>query len=120
MMERMLDYPFGLQLWIAWMGIVNLASVLFLRRVQARWVLGAFLGAGALMNVLYAVNGCNRLLGLGHVVFWTPLVLYLWRQHPRQQPGVFHSWLSVVLATNVASLVVDYADVLRYVLGERS
>ncbi|HWP67003.1 MAG TPA: hypothetical protein VNO26_13975 [Candidatus Limnocylindria bacterium] len=115
----MLDYPAWLQLWIAWMGLVNLASVGFLRHVQARWVLGAFLAAGALMNLLYATNGFNRLLGLGHVVFWTPLVVYLWRQRPELQPGPLRAWLSAVLATNTTSLLVDYADVARYLLGDR-
>lgn len=120
MMEHILRYPLWLQAWIAWMGLVNSAAVVFLRHVQARWALAAFVGAALLMQTLYTLNGFNRLLGLGHVVFWTPLVVYLARQRPRLEPGsAVRVWVTILLVTNVTSLVVDYIDVIRYLLGER-
>jgi len=121
MFEQMLTFPIWVQAWIGWMMVVNLAAVLFLGRVQARWVLAAFAGAAVLMEILFAVNGFNRLLGLGHVVFWTPLVVYLARQRPRLEPGsAFRAWITVVLATNSLSLLVDYVDVIRWALGDRT
>lgn len=120
MLEHMLNYPGWLQVWIAWLGVANLSSVLFLRGVQARWVLVAFLGAGTLMSILFAVNGFNRLLGLAHIVFWTPLLIYLWRERTSLPPDGFRAWITMVIATNATSLVVDYTDVVRYLLGDRS
>lgn len=37
MMEHILRSPLWLQAWVAWMGLVNSAAVVFLRHVQARW-----------------------------------------------------------------------------------
>ncbi len=120
MLEHMLRYPVWLQLWIAWLGVANLSSILFLRRIQARWVLAAFLGAGTLMSILFALNGFNRLLGLAHVLFWTPLLVYLWRERAALPRDAFRAWITMVIATNLTSLVVDYTDVVRYLLGDRS
>lgn len=120
MHEHMLNYPLWLQGWIVWMGIVNFGSLLFLRRVQARWALAAFLAAMVLMSTLFAVNGFNRLLGLAHVVFWTPLVLYLVRERRWLESGTFRMWITTLIATDGLSLVVDYLDVFRYLLGDRS
>ncbi len=120
MMEHILRYPLWLQAWIAWMGIVNAAAIVFLRHVQARWALAAFLGAALFMETLYRLNGFNRLLGLAHVVFWTPAVVYLVRQRPRLEPGsALRVWVTILLVTNISSLVVDYTDVVRYLLGDR-
>jgi len=120
MMEHILHYPLWLQAWIAWMGLVNSAAVIFFRHVQARWALAAFVGAALLMHALYVLNGFNRLLGLGHVVFWTPLVAYLVRQRPRLEVGSpVRAWVTILLVTNLTSLVVDYTDVVRYLLGDR-
>jgi hypothetical protein len=120
MIDHMLAYPPWLQAWIAWLGLVNGASVLFLRHVQARWVLAAFAAAVILMATLYELNGFNRLVGLGHVVFWTPLVVYLALQRPKLEArSAFGAWVAIVIATNSGSLVIDYLDVVRYVLGDR-
>jgi len=115
-----MEYPVWLQVWIMWLGVANFGSVFFLRHIQARWTLAAFLGAATVMSGLYALNGFNRLLGLGHVVFWTPLLLYLFRQRAELAPGRLRSWVSTVILTNGVSLIVDYADVVRYLLGDRS
>ena len=121
MLEHILRYPLWLQAWIAWMGLVNFTAVLFLRRVEARWALAAFAGAGIFMSILVELNGFNRLLGLGHVVFWTPLVVYLARRRWHlERDGTFSRWVTVLLATNTLSLVVDYVDVIRYLLGDRT
>ncbi len=109
----------GVQIWVLWMGVINLASVVFRSRTEARWVLGAFVGALVFMNALFAVNGFNRLLGLAHVVFWTPLVVYLGRRVGMIEAVTSYGrWLRVLLATNAASLIIDYVDVARYVLGD--
>ena len=34
--------------------------------------------------------------------------------------SVARAWLLALVATNATSLVIDYADVLRWLLGERS
>lgn len=118
---EILQEPWWLLIWLGWLGFVNLASVAFWREVEARWVLAAFVGAFLLMTALYEINGYNRFLGLGHIVFWTPLLLYLYQRLGNViGPRLFETWLRVLLATNGVSLVIDYVDVFRYIMGDRA
>lgn len=118
---HLLRQPLWVQVWVAWMGAVNLASVVFLSRTEARWALGAFVGALFFMQTLFALNGFNRLLGLAHVIFWTPLVVCLApRVHKIESSTRYGVWIRALLATNATSLVIDYIDVVRYLLGDRA
>jgi hypothetical protein len=90
-------------------------------RVEARWILAGFLaGAGTLMG-LYSQIGYSRLLGLAHVIFWTPVLIYLIRRHAQWRVGETLSGKWIVLAVMVltVSLAFDYTDVIRWILGER-
>ena len=121
MIAEILSQPWWLIAWAGWMALVNMLSLAFLRETEARWVLAAFLGSFVLMNVLYHTNGYNRFLGLAHVVFWTPLLIFLYQRLSRiLGPRVYENWIRVLLATNGVSLVIDYVDVLRYLLGDRT
>lgn len=119
--EGILMQPLWLQGWIGWMVAVNiLGALIFIRRPEAKWVLVAMAGNMALMNWLFAVYGYQRILGLAHVVFWTPLVIYLWRRRPHWKVETPRGkWIVLLFVTNVASLIVDYIDVARYLAGER-
>jgi hypothetical protein len=118
LMGELLAQPPWLLAWVNWMGVVNLASLAFLRRTEARWTITAFAASFATMNLLYAVVGYERLLGLAHVLFWTPLLIFV---APRLQrhgsDSAYGLWLRILVATNGLSLVVDYADVIRWFAG---
>lgn len=121
MIGQILQEPWWLLAWIGWLGLVNAAGLAFLREIEARWVLAALTGSFLLMSALYHFSGYNRFLGLGHVLFWTPLVLYLYRRLSRMVgPRLYETWIRVLLATNGVSLVIDYVDVLRYLMGDRT
>jgi len=70
---------------------------------------------------LYEQLGYVKLLGLPHIIFWTPLAIHLWRKTKSTDvttsPRII-LWL--VLATILISLAFDYSDVIRYLLGERT
>lgn len=121
MLSAIFQQPWWLVSWIGWLALVNLSAIFFFAEIEARWVLAAF-GASALtMFGLYELVGYARLLGLAHVLFWTPLVIYLYRRLSNLVgPPLLERWLRLLLATNGLSLVIDYVDVLRYLLGERS
>lgn len=113
--------PLWLQIWVGWMVAVNvIGGIFFLRQAEAKWILLAMLGNIVLMNLLFAQFGFQRILGLAHVVFWTPLLVYLWQRRAHWDfsalPGI---WLAVLFTTNLISLIIDYADVARYLVGER-
>lgn len=118
--DGLLAQPAWLQIWVLWLIVVNSAAIFFLRRKPARVVLVAWLVNALLMTVLAELNGYNRLLGLSHVVVWTPLLVYLYRRYRQGEIGVssiFDRWLKVLFVTDLLSLFVDYADVVRYLVG---
>ncbi len=113
--------PLWLQAWVGWMVLVNFAgAVIFIRRPEAKWVLGAIIAAALFMGWLYGQYGFQRILGLAHVAFWTPLMIYLWSRRTQWNLSALSGkWLAAVFVTDVTSLVIDYADVVRYLAGER-
>ncbi|ABD54542.1 hypothetical protein [Jannaschia sp. CCS1] len=77
--------------------------------------------AGLAITWMYAQMGYVKLLGLPHVVLWTPLALFLWRQIRRVDMPVWpRRLMSVSLVIIGISLAFDYVDVARWVLGERA
>jgi len=118
--EEIMSQPLWLQAWIGWMGLVNVTAIIFLRRVEARWVAAAMIVAFPLMTWLHAQYGYQRILGLAHVVAWTPLLVYLWSRRAQWDiASLSGKWIAVLFATNLTSLVIDYVDVARYLTGER-
>jgi hypothetical protein len=116
----MMMQPLWVQIWIGWLGAINIAAVFFLNRPEARWVLAALFTAAVIMSGVHTVFGYQRILGLGHVLAWTPLLIYLLRRRRKwgrdRLPG---KWIAAVFTTDLISLAIDYADVIRFTLGER-
>lgn len=121
LMQNIFAQPTWLVAWVGWLMLVNTASVIFVRQVPARWVLAAWIGNALTMTALHVEFGFTRILGLSHVIWWTPLLIYLWRaQALRTLTGPARHWLLALVLSNGVSLVVDYVDVARYALGERA
>jgi hypothetical protein len=70
---------------------------------------------------MYEQLGYVKLLGLPHVLFYTPVVIYF---ISRLRSGLLPkcaAWImSASLIIILISLAFDYADVARYFLGERT
>ncbi len=72
-------------------------------------------------NLLYEKMGYVRLLGLPHSVFWTPLMIYLFTMMRKPTVGqVAKVIMAIASVVILISLVFDYRDVIRYLLGERA
>lgn len=81
----------------------------------------ASVAAGFSTNALYNAMGYTRLIGLGHIIFWTPLLVYLVLQLRRGEFRSWPKWITIVIAAVLfISLAFDYADCGRYLLGERT
>jgi len=71
------------------------------------------------MNWLFDRVGYVRLLGLGHLLAWTPVYLWILLQHRRfDTREAYGKYIRVYLVIAGISLVVDAADVLRYLAGD--
>jgi hypothetical protein len=116
------NQPQWVQIWLNILaGTLALSLPFSLVRVEARWtLLGFVLGAAAVLS-LYAQFGYSRLLGLGHVVFWTPLLAYLLarRRHWRVNETWAGKWIVATVCVLTISLAFDYVDVARWIAGDR-
>lgn len=85
---------------------------------RARWALLAWVINIIIILSLYNIFGYTRILGLSHILAWTPLLVYLLRNRkPFQQenwPGRYLYWFMAVISV---SLVFDYIDLFRYLTG---
>jgi hypothetical protein len=108
-------------LWIALLGVVNMvAPLFFLGSLEARVVLAAML-VGATVQLLIASRlGYVRLLGIGHIVGWVPMLLWVVPRLATLDAGTpFGRFLFAVVVVDLASLAIDFVDVGRYLAGDR-
>ena len=95
-----------------------IAPIVFLNRLEAQITLATMLASMGLMTVLTARFGFSRILGLGHIL-WIPLLIFLFPRLssiPADSP--FGIWIRALFVVNVMSLLIDAADVIRYISGD--
>lgn len=124
--EAITQQPQWVQYWLYVLifGIVVLPLSLLIwkqTRLTAVITIAASVLAGLGVSWVFDRLGYVKLLGLPHIILWTPLVIYLYGQIRRQDmPQWPRRILIAVLAVFLVSLAFDYVDVARYVLGERA
>ena len=124
--EAIATLPTTVRYWIMWMNVTVLAALVIFAlnrptRMTALVLLVANVAMVAFMTWLYNRVGLVRLLGLPHLIFWTPLVVWFVLQLRRgdlpRQPMTAMVILTITLSI---SLIFDAVDVARWLLGERS
>ena len=85
----------------------------------------AAIAAGLLSFVaiswMYEQLGYVKLLGLPHVLFYTPVVIYfISRLRGGKLPKIARWLMMASLVIILISLAFDYTDVARYILGNRT
>ncbi len=116
--QALFAQPVWLQLWVGWLIVVNSLSLAFLRSLEGRVTLIVWLCNGVSMMVAFGLIGWSRGLGIPHVIWWTPLLPWLFMRLRSGLPqGRLRTWIVAVLASDGASLVIDYVDVVRYLTG---
>ena len=113
-------------IWFYWLGMAMVVTPLALAfskatRRDALIVLLTNIVVVVSMGWLYDQIGYVRLLGIVHVILWTPLLVYLVGRARNSEITLFFRlviWLFV--ASLAVSLAFDYVDVARYRLGERA
>lgn len=120
--------PFWLQTWVMTMVLVHMAGLLFVvAREQQRWrlrleplaILASFLVAAIIMSWMYDRVGYVRLLGLAHLMAWTPVYVWIFLRRQRfPWATVYGKYIYLYLLVAGISLVVDAVDVIRYLAGD--
>ncbi len=113
--------PPHLLLWLLWMGsVVFIVPLFLLRHRPARIVTLTQIGTITLGMVLSLQFGVSRILGVSHLIFWTPLVIYLLNVICHNtSPHHVTRWAWLFVGTASISLVIDAVDLVRFLLGDR-
>jgi hypothetical protein len=112
--------------WLYWMAFAITVTPLVLvfskaTRIDAVIVFLTNIAMLVGMSWLYDKMGYVRLMGVVHVILWTPLFIYLVRRAKTgDMPLLCRLVMWMFAATLALSLVFDYTDTVRYLLGERA
>lgn len=120
--------PMWLQAWVYTLVLTHLIAILFVvARADGKWlvryepmaILVSFIAAGVFMGWLYEQVGYVRLLGLAHLVFWTPAFVWVFlRRKAIGTASIFGKYIVLYLVIAGISLFIDLIDVIRYFLGD--
>lgn len=126
--EAILTEPWWLQAWVGILVLAIAGALLFvIGREQGKWrvrpeavaILASAVLASMIMDWIYANYGYVRLLGLGHLIAWTPVYLWILTHRQRFPPATaYGKYIRIYLIIAGVSLVIDAADVVRYLLGD--
>jgi len=122
MNEHMFSQPTWLVIWLMILGGVHILAVpLAFKDWRPRMMVIVMLLNLVFMSALFHRYGYTRILGLSHVIFWTPLLAYLWKTRNAHPERIWTGWfVRVAMVVLLTSLIIDYADVVRYLLGDRA
>ena len=119
LINRIAEGPQWVYWWTRVIDASNWLLLLFVwQDKRARWAFLAWLLNAVMILSLYELYGYVRILGLSHIIAWTPLLIYLLKQRKaftqENWAGRYLYWFMLVISV---SLVFDYYDVYRYFMG---
>ena len=110
--------------WIVWIGLLmaanGIAPLFFLGTVEGQVVLAAGMIGFAIQLAILKARGFVRLLGIGHAPWLVMLPWLAMRLEAAPEASMFAWWIAAVLVLDLLSLLIDIADVVRYLRGERA
>lgn len=116
------NLPVWVQIWLKILvGVLALSVPFAFVRREAVWTVLALIGGVAAVMFLYSQFGMQRILGLGHILFWTPLIVYLLkrRAHWRVAGTWAGKWIVAAVIVLAISLAFDFVDVGRWLMGNK-
>ncbi|MEE8259777.1 MAG: hypothetical protein V3R14_02130 [Nitrospinaceae bacterium] len=119
--KKILGMKFPWNLWVGLLAMVNMVGgLVYIRTMEGQLALACLMLAFLIMWGIYAKKGFVRLLGLGHLIAWPPLMIWYAKVLAQGNvEGAFKYWLMAVLVVNGISLVIDLVDVVRYSIGDK-
>lgn len=109
---ELLAQPKIVVVWVGYLMMANMASLLFWEIELSRIIFFTFLASSMLMMTLYSFFGFKKILGLGHIL-WVPLLFYIF-SNLLITTGFFHSYLLVLSISILISLFFDVIDVYKF------
>lgn len=117
--RQMSALPRPVQLWMRWLNIVFVPAVYFAFEFDAaRWALAAYLISFPVGVLVFVVTRNIHMTGVPHILFWTPLLVYLGFSISADPAvgnvSVYGVWLVLLSVTIATSLVFDIRAVIAY------
>lgn len=110
--------PRWVKLWLVGVNAVFLVALAFVPSDAARVVLTGYVASGPLLaGFALAQGGLTRLAGVGHILPWVPMLVWLGLNVPAGNAQLYTVILS---ATVVICLLFDIVDTARWLRGERA
>lgn len=122
MNEHMMSQPIWVVAWVMLMAALHIVAIpLAFKDWRPRMMVIVMPVNFVMMNALFETYGYSRILGLAHVIFWTPLLAYLWKTRNAHPERIWIGrFVKLSIAVICVSLIIDYVDVTRFILGDRA
>jgi membrane protease YdiL (CAAX protease family) len=113
--------PRPIQNWMLWLNVVFLVGLLFVSSHEAvRWVIAAYVVCFPVAVPIYIYTRDISMSGVPHILFWTPLLIYLPVDAAEDTNfsllSLYGVWTVLLLLTIAISVVYDVRAVLKYFL----
>jgi hypothetical protein len=114
--------PLWVKLWLVALNAVFLGALTFVPSTLARVVLIAYVASGPLMLAFaFFQGGLSRIMGIGHLIPWTPLAIWLpLHMASGSMGGGAQVYSAVLILVCTICLAFDACDVWRWMRGERA
>jgi hypothetical protein len=117
--KKMLGMKFPWNYWMGLLILINIGGGLYyVRTIEGQLALVCMMAAFLIMWAIFVKRGFVRLLGIGHLIAWTPQVVW-YTQMVGDTAGWFYYWLMSAIVFNGLCLVIDMVDVVRYSMGDK-
>ena len=116
---QILSLPRTTQNWMLWMNVVFLAGLLFVfSHESACWVLVAYVVCFPVAVPIYRYTRDVAMMGISHILFWTPLLIYLLLEATGDSTfsllSLYGVWMVLLMLTITISVAFDAMAVVDY------
>ena len=111
--------------WMIRMRAILLSSLLFAwKHKEARWAVGAIVMTRISTIVIFILWANVHLFGIAHLIWWTPLLVYLLKSYQLQEKfrqwSFVRVWHHLLCATITVSLLFDVRDIYLVITGVKA
>ena len=118
-LQSLSSLPMWVKVWLVALGATNMASLAFLNQPKGLLV-AALVFTGIVLSKVFVSygGGLTRLVGVGHIVGWVPLVALILFARP-EGSAAYETYLTILLVMNTISILFDINDFRLWLAGDR-
>ncbi len=117
--QQITSLPRPVQNWMLWLNVVFLTGLLFVSNHEGvRWVIAAYVVCFPVAVPFYIYTRDIAMSGVPHILFWTPLLIYL-PVKAAEDPNfsllsLYGVWTVLLLLSIAISVAFDVRAVLKH------